>query len=649
MLSFAQPILLWGLLGLALPLLAHLVNRSRALPLRFPSVRFITPSNLPRDKRRSLRDILLLLLRLGLLALAILALAGPQWTPEQAATPAEKGRERVVLLLDASASMAGWDAWTDAREVVEAELSRNAAGLVLFDEQVLATLPPEGETRHVRQLLDDIEPGQLTGKPAPAIEAALDLLGSEGPRRLVIISDFQGTTWQGAALPAAGEDVAVELQQVGNFTTPNAALLNARAYPASEGMLRVLARVRNDAPEPWDITLSLSTTGDTQSQTLSFAPGQTQTFAFLVPEPENLLGELELQPDAYAADNTYQLWLGMPLPADVLTLLPSVDEPEKLNEVAFVQKALQARRGDMPPSFALSGAAPDFDLAANAPLVEVLYLPGTTAYLDAPQLEQIRAYLEAGGVVLMTPGEAAPRQFRLLRENGLTETAFMGRPGRHGDRREPFRIAPLQPGNPLSGVFDGESAQDLALTELYQYIKLRPSDSADILLETEDGDPLLLRESVGRGQLIISALGFDPSWSDLPLRNAFLPILREVLSQTVEDDTVVELAVGDPLPPELQSQGDPNTALLTSAPGVAALGEKILQVNVSRTESSTQLADLSDLRAQLTRESTRRAAAEPTTRTIQLWPWLALGALVLLLIESALSAPPAATRKVQHA
>ena len=72
MIAFAHPWFLLGLAGLAVPVVLHLMNREIAVPLRFPSIRFIRVARLPQAGRRRLRDLLLLALRLLLLAAAIL-------------------------------------------------------------------------------------------------------------------------------------------------------------------------------------------------------------------------------------------------------------------------------------------------------------------------------------------------------------------------------------------------------------------------------------------------------------------------------------------------------------------------------------------------------------------------------------------------
>ncbi|MEM8549324.1 MAG: VWA domain-containing protein [Verrucomicrobiota bacterium] len=652
MLTFAQPLFLLALLGLALPLIAHLVNRTRATPRRFPSIRFIQVSQLPRDKRRSLRDILLLLMRLGLLALIILALAQPQWTPEPgAALP--PGVPKTVIVVDASASMDGWDAWEQARAAVE-ELTKDEAafGFVLFDQEVLAAEPLGDNAGALRMLMQDHQPELLSGNPSDALRQARELLGDSGARRLAIVSDFQATTWQDAALPGFDDEVEILFQAVGDYSQGNLSLLEANVYPVGGDQLRILARLRNDSTETVETPLRLTAGSNTQTQEVTLAPGQVQTVGFLSEVPESLQGELSLPEDAFLPDNTFYLWMSPPLPAQVVALLPTSSEPEKLDEVAFVQKALEASSQERPAVFSLSGAAPGFDLAGSAEALDVLYLPAVATYLDETELAEVKAYVEAGGVALITPGKSPARMFRNLREAGLTDSAFLGQPGRHREQVTPFRLAALGDGNPLSGVFSGEPERDLALTSVYSYVKLRPGEAAEVLLATEDGDPILLRQRLGEGQLVISTMGLDTSWSDLPLRNAYLPILREVLSQAVQDDDVLRLDVGAPLPTGVNVGPGQVPALITAEPGIELLANKVAQINTSRREASNVRVNLNDLRAQLKRgEAGAPSVAQPAVATaaIQLWDRFALLALLFIFLESLMAAPASRKRKANRA
>jgi len=67
----------FALAALAAPLVIHLLAHHRARPLAFPTLRFIRPTRLAAIRRRALEDVVLLTARMGILAAAVAAFAGP--------------------------------------------------------------------------------------------------------------------------------------------------------------------------------------------------------------------------------------------------------------------------------------------------------------------------------------------------------------------------------------------------------------------------------------------------------------------------------------------------------------------------------------------------------------------------------------------
>ena len=75
--SFVSPLFLIGLLAAALPIILHFTLRGRAPRLPFSDVRFLERAFVHRDRRRRLRELLLLALRVAAIVLLALAFARP--------------------------------------------------------------------------------------------------------------------------------------------------------------------------------------------------------------------------------------------------------------------------------------------------------------------------------------------------------------------------------------------------------------------------------------------------------------------------------------------------------------------------------------------------------------------------------------------
>ena len=77
--TFLNPLYLWGLLGLVVPLAIHLWSKKEGKTIKIGSIKFLTEANPKQASSIQLNELLLLFLRFLLLALLVLILAEPQW------------------------------------------------------------------------------------------------------------------------------------------------------------------------------------------------------------------------------------------------------------------------------------------------------------------------------------------------------------------------------------------------------------------------------------------------------------------------------------------------------------------------------------------------------------------------------------------
>jgi Ca-activated chloride channel family protein len=143
---------------------------------------------------RALRPWLATLTLLG----CVLALAGPE--AGFRVVPIEQRESNRVIVIDVSLSMAAQDVGTSrleaakaiAKRIIEAQPGR--VGLVIFESaaEVVSPLTSDGEA--VEELLDSIQPGEVSNPGSDfsvALTAALRLVGGDAGQRgdIVIISD----------------------------------------------------------------------------------------------------------------------------------------------------------------------------------------------------------------------------------------------------------------------------------------------------------------------------------------------------------------------------------------------------------------------------------------------------------------------------
>ena len=92
---FANPSYLWALLGLLVPLAIHLWSKKEAKTIKIGSIQLLDESNSRQSSSIQLNEWLLLLLRMLMVALIALLMAGPPW-------PTKGDRKQVTYLVEAS-------------------------------------------------------------------------------------------------------------------------------------------------------------------------------------------------------------------------------------------------------------------------------------------------------------------------------------------------------------------------------------------------------------------------------------------------------------------------------------------------------------------------------------------------------------------
>ena len=126
--SFLTPLYLIGALGLAIPIILHLLNDRPKNKQAFGSLMFLDKTKPPVDRKRRPTHLLLLLLRCLALLLLAFVFARPFVTVDDPAAAGKRDRQWLTVLLDRSASMQRGDLWQQAKAKVEMALGQLGPG-----------------------------------------------------------------------------------------------------------------------------------------------------------------------------------------------------------------------------------------------------------------------------------------------------------------------------------------------------------------------------------------------------------------------------------------------------------------------------------------------------------------------------------------
>ncbi len=564
----------------AVPLIIHLLNRRRHKPMRWAAMRFVQAAHKRTRRRVQMENWLLLLLRMGAIALLALAIARPFTGSESPLAGITETRRDLIVVLDGSAST-GW------REGVETVFER---GVARTRELVRGLSGPRGDRallvlagayprtspwvspEQASALLDTFQPTEesldLATALASAIEAAEreNSVGARGALEVRLLSDLQRRSFQpGAASTGAAplvealdrlqtlgvhvlvEDVSAAASQPQNLSLVSVAPSTRVLGPVTPTDIRV--EVHNFGPETKNgVRVALEVDGERRPAQIIDVPARGRAEAvfavsFARAGEHTLVGRVE-DGDKLPLDNTRASVLEVPAPARVLLVNGAPGSVIEEDAVGYLRAVLEPQVDDGPGVGTANPFEPrtitpeDLGSAAGDPnAYDVIWLANVES-LPAATVDRLEAWVAAGGALIVSLGDRVdPVRWnaRAWRADGTgLLPAELGARVAVRSRSDTWqRVKAFAEDHPALAFFADERFQPL-LTEVpvYEYYASRPVPGAKVLATLDDdaSNPLLVERAYDRGHVFLWTSTIDPSWTRLPQSPATLvPFVHELL------------------------------------------------------------------------------------------------------------------------
>ena len=515
-LSFAEPLLLLGLLSL--PLLWWLLRVMPPRPRRieFPPTRLLFDIA-PKEETPSRTPWWLTALRLTAAALIILAAAGPIWNPLTGA--AGSSGPLAILLDDGWSAASNWDARIRAADelIANADNNRRGIALVPLSEPTRdITIMPAGTARVA---LRQLAPKPYSIERAETLPAIERFLKATGDCEIAWLSDGVDPGRGAEFLKGLGKAVADRTLTVFEGGTPSALALAGAENAAAKMTVKVL---RADGEAAAGVLRALDQKGSPIGEThFAFASGERETeAAFDLPvELRNDIARLEISGErsAGAVQLLDKRWRRRAI--GVVSGSSSDTAQPLLASTFYLSRALApfadvrlADRG------APQQAITQF-LDQKLPMIALADV-GTLS----PEIrERINAWIEQGGVLVRFAGP------RLAQADDDLVPVKLRRGGRSlgGSLtwEKPQHLASFAADGPFAGL---AVPRDITVS---RQVLAEP----DAVLATkswaslEDGTPLVTGERRGKGLVALFHVSADMRWSDLPMSGSFVEMLRRIV------------------------------------------------------------------------------------------------------------------------
>jgi len=537
--SFARPMLLAGMAGLLIPVVVHLLGRRRVPERPIATLRFLARAAARAERNWRLRRLLLLLARMLLLAALVLLFAGPGCEETGAGG---RGGTTWFVILDTSPSMAariddGGTALGKARR----ELERILLAAAPEDRFFFATsLEPASGTdpgslgrgrEEVLGLIRGASPRHGRHDLHRAVERALGILEDASDGRILLATDMQESAWRSRQAVANPRRIPFIVIDAGSPEPVNAWIDAVEREPG-----RLLVRVGGQT-RVGGRPVAVRMKPRSSAAVTAFPKNGAAVFhlpdaASAVPVSIRLSPGGDLEPDDRA-----EYLVPDEAPLRVLLVNGSPHGFELRDELLFVRRALAANAHLARRITTRELRPTDLDPAAIRE-ADVIFLANVGALPDgipAAISERIR---QGAGLVFTAgdawepfvrpggPEDAAARSIPPLLVGPIRDVVRL----EGGDAlRPPYeRIDTASLGGPLEPL-GNPAAGDLSAARIRSFWLIDAPAGVRVHARLENGSPLLLERSLGKGRLLLFATTVDRDGADLCLRPAFVPFLERLL------------------------------------------------------------------------------------------------------------------------
>jgi hypothetical protein len=516
--GFLAPWFLAGAAALAVPLYLHLLRRHTSNPQPFSSLMFFEQRTQSSIKHRRLRYLLLLALRLSLLALLVLAFAGPFINRPAVSAANDK---LLMLVVDNSFSMRAGSRLADAKREAESVLaSRNPserAQVMALASQLQVLTQPTQDAATLSAAVNSIEPGDARGNFGELARALRSTAESaSAPIELHFFSDMQKSdmpaNFADAVLPA---NVSLVLHPVVKNAVPNWAVesVNAPGQVWDVKKARVQAVIAGYSTPAATRTVTLVVNGKTAAtRPVAVPAGGRATVEFDSLDVPHGFSRCEVRidsADALPDDDVSRFAVERSDPQKVLFLHESGDTRSPLYFGAALSAAAES---------AFTMESIPVDQAANVrPSDYAFVVLSDVVSLPASLESELTRYVRAGGSVLVAAGTSTGRLSRIpVFDAGVRNALYYTSAGGIAES-----VGDSDPSYAAIGKADRWSGVKF-------YFAVRVDDTGSrVVARLADQTPLLLERQIGEGRVLLLASGLDNLTNDFPLHPDFVPFVEQ--------------------------------------------------------------------------------------------------------------------------
>ena len=550
--GFINPWLLLGTLGVAVPIIIHLLNRFRHRQIEWGAMELLRKAMVVRSRQVQIEDLILLATRCLAVLLLALAIARPT-IKSSAAWMGGQSDAGLVIAIDGSYSMnyrgqmesRFEQAIGKAREVLKTVKPGDPVSIVLMGNK------PRILMQNIGYKEDDFD--QVLRRIAPLAEglnveanlervAGLMLEAKSASKECFIITDAQEMSW--GRLSDKARQCITDASATGNvFILPASSgdkhdNLAMTRFELKSGAKRrgstacYEVEVANFGPmarKAIPVRLFVDDQPRDQSVIEEIGPGETKTIQLYLTFKDTGTFRLRaaLDTDELATDNERFATVHVSPQVKVL-IVETNPSLQPGSSITWAMMKVFYRTGQEREGLAIK-AIPSSELAtARLGDYDVVVLANAEL---RDEVKEVHDYLVAGGNVLIVPGpnnrSAEVFNARMVWNDVPLAPAKLAGFVQAGDRGTPWPFDSVGGEHAISQAVGRLPERALQDTRFFAYFSVEPfTGSRTVLRIANDSAPLLVERSVGAGKVLMLTSSPDLQWSDM-IRHFPWPVMMD--------------------------------------------------------------------------------------------------------------------------
>ncbi|MDP7057492.1 MAG: VWA domain-containing protein [Nitrospinaceae bacterium] len=576
-LNFLSPLYLFGLLGMTIPIMVHLLTRRQQKHLRFSAVHLLLQSQKRSIKRSTPNRRFLLFIRCLGIALLSLALANPIFSFSGPSDFLPNSPSANVFILDDSYSMGTLaDQKSYYTRAVDALLDMSQS---LSSESVYSVVSASGPARvlldwstdssKAEKLLKLSQPSSRTTDIGQAIAETFRLLdsASQKKKRVYILTDRDKNGWNEESFSLTGEtrypiniiDFS-GMRQGGNRAAVEHTEVR-REFLSNSRVIRVKTKILNlSQTKPIrKLKVSLWINGKKQNEGTLDIPTKSSAekeFSFPLKENVALNGEVRIEDDSLLKDNVrffnYQ-------PNRTIKTLVVDGDPKTIehqSETFYLERALN------PFSVSLSNIEPTVSTLAELSTRDLfdysVIMLCNVRDLPFGYEQELEKFVMRGGALFITLGDQVDAKFYNERMDNILSVRLQAIHQIAKDG-EPFRLLIKPSKHPVLKVLKGRTLEEMKSIRFHSLYSVEPREDLKltVLMSFENKFPALIESTAGKGKVILFVSSIDRDWNNFSIQPTFLPWIQRWVKYSARGlDSLMlkELLVDEPFSREEPSE-----------------------------------------------------------------------------------------------